>query len=169
MAKLNRTCVNCQRKYPYCPSCSSDLNKPAWMSIFCSANCKDLFTAATDYFANELNEEQAKEIIDKADISNKQNFNKGVQKFIDKINKFFKSKKPYTPAITKESSKAITDDSVVIEDTIISLTDFQEDEQKTKTKKENENASSYKKNRRRRNRFFKGLDKESDQNNSEEK
>ena len=83
--KNNRTCLVDGKKYSYCPSCSQDKNKPAYMATFCSENCMKLFMAASDYAANEISKEDAKKIVDKADLSNRKNFKASINKFIAEI------------------------------------------------------------------------------------
>jgi Ran GTPase-activating protein (RanGAP) involved in mRNA processing and transport len=55
------------------------------MNMFCSENCKNLFQAATDYYAGELTPSKAKAIVEKADLSNKDNFKPSIVKFIDEL------------------------------------------------------------------------------------
>ncbi len=85
MAKNNKTCTVCKTLYSYCPHCSADNSKPSWMNMFCSENCKNLFQAATDYYAGELTPSKAKAIVEKADLSNKDNFKPSIVKFIDEL------------------------------------------------------------------------------------
>ena len=59
MAKLNRKCIICHKKYSYCPSCAADSNKPTWMILFCSNNCRDLYNILNDYSHKLLTKEDA--------------------------------------------------------------------------------------------------------------
>ena len=59
MAKLNRICTICHKKYSYCPTCASDLNRPTWLAVFCCDNCKDLYNVINDYRYKSLTKEQA--------------------------------------------------------------------------------------------------------------
>lgn len=59
MAKLNRICTICHKKYSYCPTCGSDINKPTWMAVFCEENCKDLYNVINDYRHKSLSKEEA--------------------------------------------------------------------------------------------------------------
>lgn len=59
MAKLNRTCGICRKKYSYCPSCAADEKKPTWMAIFCSENCRELYNVITNYKSNIISKEDA--------------------------------------------------------------------------------------------------------------
>ena len=70
MAKSNRTCIACQTKYNYCPSCSrADALKPAWYSEFCSESCKDLWLTLTKYNMSMLSKEEARAIILNLDLN----------------------------------------------------------------------------------------------------
>lgn len=110
MAKLNKTCTVCGTKYSYCPVCSADNSKPSWMNMFCSENCKDLFQAATDYYAGELEPGKAKVIVEKSDLSNKENFKPSVQKFIDALENV---KADYSSNVVEQPQK---EEKVVVEE-----------------------------------------------------
>ena len=110
MAKLNKTCAVCGTKYSYCPVCSADASKPSWMNMFCSENCKNLFQAATDYYAGELTPGKAKAIVRKSDLSNKINFKPSVQKFINALEDV---KEDYSSPIVEQPEK---EEKVVIEE-----------------------------------------------------
>ena len=69
MAKLNRECIICRHRYSFCPTCAADANKPTWMTIFCGENCKDIYTTLDGYRDNRLSKEDAKEILNKLDLS----------------------------------------------------------------------------------------------------
>lgn len=85
MARLNRTCVVCGEKYSYCPSCGHDLDKPKWMTTFCSDNCRDVYRACAGYYAEQLNKDEVKEILEQCDLSKKEHFTDATQKVINKI------------------------------------------------------------------------------------
>lgn len=69
MAKLNRTCGICRKKYSYCPSCAVDENKPTWMSIFCSENCRKLYNIIINYDSNIISKEDAFTKVNSLDLS----------------------------------------------------------------------------------------------------
>ena len=85
MAKNNKICATCGKHYHYCPTCAADNSKPAWMNMFCSENCKDLFQTATDYYAGELAASKAKASINKLDITNKDQFKSSIVRMIDEL------------------------------------------------------------------------------------
>lgn len=111
MAKKNVTCSNCGKLYTFCSSCKKDLNKPSWYATFCSENCKTLFTLATDYLGGKVSDKDAKAVIEKADLTNKLKFNKGVQKMIDKLSVKAVSKDSGTQAMRGIKIKERPEDS----------------------------------------------------------
>ena len=85
MANLNKTCVICGNKYSYCPVCSKDADKPSWMRLFDESNCNEIYAICTGFRDNVISENEAKERLEKCDLSRLKNFNKGTQDMIAKI------------------------------------------------------------------------------------
>lgn len=85
MKKNNRTCVCCSTKYTYCNTCEAHQSEPAWKSMWCSENCKNIFMAVTDFLAKEISKSEAKHILEKCDLSNKDEFDKTIVDAIDLI------------------------------------------------------------------------------------
>ena len=85
MAILNRKCVVCGKEYSYCPSCGQDSDKPGWMTTFCGENCRSVYHACAGHYAGQLKDEEVKKMLEKCDLSNKENFTESVQKVIDNI------------------------------------------------------------------------------------
>ena len=63
MARKHRKCIACSTLYDYCPTCWDDRLKPAWMTEFCSEDCKELWEAASKFNMDMISKEEAKEII----------------------------------------------------------------------------------------------------------
>ena len=59
MAKLNRVCGICKTKYSYCPTCAADANKPTWMAVFCSENCREVYNVLNDCRYHSLSKKDA--------------------------------------------------------------------------------------------------------------
>lgn len=72
MAKKEKICLTCNTKYSYCPNCNK--KDPTWMSEFHDENCKNIFDIATRFNMQLLTKEEAKEAMEKCDLSNKENF-----------------------------------------------------------------------------------------------
>ena len=76
MGKRSRECYLCGEKYNFCPTCSQDRMKPAWMAEFHSENCKNIWDIATRFNMQLLTKEEAMAAMEECDLSNKDNFNK---------------------------------------------------------------------------------------------
>lgn len=85
MANLNRTCCLCGTKYSYCPSCTTDRNKPSWMTVFCSENCRNIYNTTTKYGMKKISAVEAKKDLDVCGLSNKEQFNAHAKKMLDEI------------------------------------------------------------------------------------
>lgn len=84
MAKANRTCKICGRKYHYCPSCSGEL-RPSWYGMFHDENCKNIFYILTDVFLAKTTKAAARKRLSKCDLSEMASFNTDVKKQLDDI------------------------------------------------------------------------------------
>lgn len=69
MIKNNKTCTLCGKAYAYCNSCASFNDKPFWMAMYCSEDCKDIVPVLTDYIYNKIEKDKAKDILDAKDTS----------------------------------------------------------------------------------------------------
>lgn len=85
MGRRTRECYLCGTKYEYCPTCSQDKMKPAWMAEFHDENCKNIFDICTRFNMNLMSKEEAMEVLGKCDLSNKSNFKSYVQRDIENI------------------------------------------------------------------------------------
>ena len=79
MGRKSRTCYLCGEAYKYCPTCSSDRVKPAWMSEFHTENCKDIFDICTRFNMQMLDKQEAVKALEKCDLTNKEKFRPSVQ------------------------------------------------------------------------------------------
>ena len=68
-ARFNRKCILCKQGYSYCTSCRDDSHKPTWMKLYCSENCKDIFTTLNDFNFKLIDKDQAKEQLSKCDLT----------------------------------------------------------------------------------------------------
>lgn len=85
MLKNNKVCCVDGTVYTYCPSCGADRNKPAWMMSFCCENCRDVYKAVAAYGASKITKDEAKEKLDKCDLSKKETFTTATQRLIEEI------------------------------------------------------------------------------------
>ena len=85
MGRRTRECYLCDQDYLYCPTCSQDKMKPAWMSEFHSENCKNIFDICTRFNMNLMSKVEAQDALNACDLSHKANFKSYVQRDIDVI------------------------------------------------------------------------------------
>lgn len=85
MGRRNRECYLCGKDYQYCPTCSQDKMKPAWMSEFHSENCKNIFDICTRFNMNLMSKTEAQDALNACDLSNKENFKSYVQRDLENI------------------------------------------------------------------------------------
>ena len=85
MAKRDRKCYLCGENYKYCPTCSQDKMKPAFMAEFHSENCKNIFEICTRFNMNLMSKSEAQEALKSCDLSNKTNFKSYVQRDLENI------------------------------------------------------------------------------------
>lgn len=86
MKKTNKVCVVDKKAYYYCASgCNGSIGKEPWMMSFCCENCKDIFSAVISFKNGKRTAQEARSILDKCDLSNKDNFAESIKKIIDDI------------------------------------------------------------------------------------
>lgn len=60
MGKFDRTCVVCGGHYDYCTNCDQFANYPAFMAMYCSQECVDLFDILTSYTGQSISKKEAR-------------------------------------------------------------------------------------------------------------
>lgn len=123
MAKLNKVCIVCHKKYEYCPSCSGDANKPSWMAVFCCDNCRILYNTINDYRHKLLSKEKAFEILNKLDLSYVNELPKNFKESFDEIMKAEKIETVLESVVMAEPSMEEFVINSVIEETAIENTE----------------------------------------------
>ena len=69
MAKHNRVCMTCGKKYSFCPSCSkADAKKAPWHATFCCEDCQVIWKTLTKFSMGLLSKIEAKEILSKIEL-----------------------------------------------------------------------------------------------------
>lgn len=86
MKSKPRICVTCGTDYEYCPKCSKDIDKPAWMVAFHSEECRKVYNIIARYNTNDLSKEDAKKELNTV-VSHKIKFSVPIQEKVDEITK----------------------------------------------------------------------------------
>lgn len=83
-----RTCAVCGKKYHYCNSCNhtdEKLRKETWRNIYCSENCRSIFKILSDHAFKHIDDKQAKERLEKCDLSKANSFREDLRNQIKMI------------------------------------------------------------------------------------
>ena len=149
MAKLNRTCIVCGKKYEFCNSCKDHSMLEPWHSIFCSNNCREIFNASSMY--GKDSDDILKSRLDKCDLSNKDNFHKNIIKVIDELysikNVIDVAKEPIVQNVEKVENSAV--EEVVKTTSEDNVEETLEDVLEKQTKTETKEVKTVYKNRKR--------------------
>ena len=85
MAKSNRICFLCGKKYHYCPTCSADINKPSWYAMWCSEECKDLDRILAAHTMKQITTEEARKKIKDLNLKDAKFADENVEKHYNEI------------------------------------------------------------------------------------
>lgn len=87
MGQKSRICCVCGKEYNYCNKCTEDKNKPLWYFSFCSSNCKEIYNVTSKFENKQINEKEARKLLDKLDLSSIKNFGDSYKSSVEKIRK----------------------------------------------------------------------------------
>lgn len=82
-----RICSVCRGTYKYCPSCKDDAKKPTWLFAFCSENCRNIYNITSDFENKQITDIEAKDKLEKLDLSRKEYFGESYKNSIASIMK----------------------------------------------------------------------------------
>ena len=82
-----RMCCVCHKEYPFCLCNPEDRLKPTWYFAYCSENCKDIYNVTSAFEDGRMTDIEAKEKLEKLDLSEKDDFGESYQKSIASIMK----------------------------------------------------------------------------------
>ena len=116
MGTLNKTCLVCGSNYHYCYTCPSDLRNPSWKNIFDVENCKDIFNILSKHGQGMISDEEAKELLGKCDLSQKETFSTNIKNHIDRI---VSVKKVNNDEMDKETEDNNVEEVPVINETVL--------------------------------------------------
>lgn len=125
MARNNRKCICCSAEYRYCNSCSEDKLKESWYTIYHNENCRNIYNIISSYLSGRITKEEAKEKLDKCDLSYKDKLKDKMVEIINKIYEMDKkvelnvvnadipseNNKEVVKIKTKHSKKIVTDEN----------------------------------------------------------
>lgn len=84
MASNQRVCYTCGATYDYCPSCSHSSDKPHWMLLWDTEECKDVYAAVSAYNFGYADAADVKEVLDKYGADSRK-YSAPIQKQLQKI------------------------------------------------------------------------------------
>lgn len=84
---LDRKCIVCPDKhhYKYCSNCSGYNSKETWRFLYCSQNCKEIYSIATDFVNGKLTGLEAKHKLEKLDLSDLEFYHSIIKKNVEDI------------------------------------------------------------------------------------
>lgn len=103
--KHERTCSICGQVYEYCPNCPTFDDKPRWMFLFHDENCKHIWEVLNAYQTNVKNATQAKNALQRLNLSRKDKFVEPVKKLISKIYSEAEPDKRHETKLENKSNK----------------------------------------------------------------
>lgn len=109
MGRRSRECYLCGAYYKYCSTCSQDRTKPAWMALFDTESCKNIFDICTRFNMNLMSKAEAQDALNSCDLSNKSNFKSYVQHDLEVIF----AEDPIVVNVEAKIEKATEDEIVV--------------------------------------------------------
>lgn len=82
-----RMCCVCHKEYPFCLCNPEDRLKPTWYFAYCSENCKDIYNVTSAFEDGRMTDIEAKEKLEKLDLSRKEYFGESYKNSIASIMK----------------------------------------------------------------------------------
>lgn len=82
---FERKCIVDLKDYRYCNHCNEFNPMETWRFLFCCENCRDIYHTVDDYNANKITANEAKERLEKYDLSGLDRFHPFVKRDIDRI------------------------------------------------------------------------------------
>lgn len=119
MGKLNRTCLTCQSQYYYCFSCPSDLQHPSWKSAFDTENCKEIFNILSRHGQGKISNEEAKELLNKCDLTKKDTFAENIKNHINQIFGIEIVNEIKEEKIEEEVAEPVVEEIAVVNETVL--------------------------------------------------
>lgn len=94
-----RNCIICGKVYDYCPTCRT--KKPAWMALFDSETCHEIYDIISDYNFKRIDKTEAKSRLNTIKIKSSKGYNNAIKTVLDEI---------FSAPVVKETKSTVTED-----------------------------------------------------------
>ena len=84
-SRFEKHCIVCGARYEYCSNCDRFSRLPRWMESFHDDNCHIIFNTIMEYKAGVKTAKEAANILEKCDLSHRENINDGLNIYITAI------------------------------------------------------------------------------------
>lgn len=85
MARGERTCIVCGKKYVYCPNCQKGDPNETWRNIYCSEDCRSIFKICNSFAFGHINAEAAKKKLEKYDVADRSKYSEDIRNNLSAI------------------------------------------------------------------------------------
>lgn len=106
MARGDRICELCGKKYVYCPSCKKGNPVETWRYKYCGEDCRKIFRACADFHFGHMNASQAQDYLKDIDLSDKTKYSDDIRMELSAIYAEEAEKKEEVVEQPKEETKA---------------------------------------------------------------
>ena len=136
---LDRKCIVCPDKhhYKYCSNCSGYNSKETWRFLYCSQNCREIYSIATDFVNGKLTGLEAKHKLEKLDLSDLEFYHSVIKKNIEDILAFEDVVEPEEKQVVFIPQMSISNDEDLNISSITTVTSSNEEHKIYPRKKKN--------------------------------
>lgn len=136
---LDRKCIVCPDKhhYKYCSNCSGYNSKETWRFLYCSQNCREIYSIATDFVNGKLTGLDAKHKLEKLDLSDLEFYHSVIKKNIEDILAFEDVVEPEEKQVVFIPQMSISNDEDLNISSITTVTSSNEEHKIYPRKKKN--------------------------------
>lgn len=107
-----RRCIVDATEYKYCNQCSAYNPEETWRFLFCSENCREIYSIITKCLAGSITADEARKRLDECDMSGVDHFQPVTKKDLDKI------LAATTPVVEDTTTEALTTKEETIESVV---------------------------------------------------
>lgn len=106
---FERKCIVDLKDYKYCNNCNEFNPTETWRFLFCCENCRDIYHTVEDCNAGKITADEAKERLEKYDLSGLSHFQKFVKRDIEGI---FEAATKDVPVTEVEVTETVNSESI---------------------------------------------------------